>query len=137
MCCSPLSQVSSHKQQLAGILISAKKPRGTTRKGSLMTSTATMARTMTPAKILAVLMGVLVALALLPSAAQAIATKDVPECKFQTKTATIQKKATTVKKGTTKIVVDGGTKRTVWTSDAPIDETQGFYRVKVESNCQQ
>ena len=39
--------------------------------------------------------------------------------------------------GTTKIVVDGGVKRTVWTSDAPIDETQGFYRVKVESNCQQ
>ena len=39
--------------------------------------------------------------------------------------------------GTTKIVVDGGTKRTVWTSNAPIDETQGFYRVKVESNCQQ
>jgi len=33
--------------------------------------------------------------------------------------------------GTTKIVVDGGTKRTVWTSNAPIDETQGFYRVKV------
>ena len=39
--------------------------------------------------------------------------------------------------GTTKIVVDGGVKRTVWTSNAPIDETQGFYRVKVESNCQQ
>ena len=39
--------------------------------------------------------------------------------------------------GTTKIVVDGGTKRTVWTSNALIDETQGFYRVKVESNCQQ
>lgn len=33
--------------------------------------------------------------------------------------------------GTTKIVVDGGTKRTVWTSDEPIDETRGFYRVKV------
>lgn len=26
------------------------------------------------------------------------------------------------------------TKRTVWTSNAPIDETQGFYRVKVETN---
>ena len=39
--------------------------------------------------------------------------------------------------GTTKIDVDGGVKRTVWTSNAPIDETQGFYRVKVESNCQQ
>ena len=39
--------------------------------------------------------------------------------------------------GTTAIVVDGGVKRTVWTSNAPIDETQGFYRVKVESNCQQ
>ena len=63
---------------------------------------------MTPAKILAVLMGVLVALALLPGAAQAITTKGVPECKFQTKTATIQKKATTVKKGTTKIVVKKG-----------------------------
>ena len=36
--------------------------------------------------------------------------------------------------GTTKIVVDGGVKRTVWTSNAPIDETQGFYRVKVETN---
>ncbi len=37
--------------------------------------------------------------------------------------------------GTTKIVVDGGVKRTVWTSDEPIDETQtqGFYRVKVTS----
>ncbi len=33
--------------------------------------------------------------------------------------------------GTTKIVVDGGVTRTVWTSDEPIDETQGFYRVKV------
>jgi len=33
--------------------------------------------------------------------------------------------------GTTKIVVDGGVTRTVWTSNAPIDETQGFYRVKV------
>ena len=39
--------------------------------------------------------------------------------------------------GTTKIDVDGGVKRTAWTSNAPIDETQGFYRVKVESNCQQ
>ena len=39
--------------------------------------------------------------------------------------------------GTTEILVDGGEKRTVWTSDAPIDETQGFYRVKVESNRQQ
>ena len=36
--------------------------------------------------------------------------------------------------GTTAIVVDGGVKRTVWTSNAPIDETQGFYRVKVETN---
>jgi len=36
--------------------------------------------------------------------------------------------------GTTKIDVDGGVKRTVWTSNAPIDETQGFYRVKVETN---
>ena len=35
--------------------------------------------------------------------------------------------------GTTEIVVDGGTKRTVWTSNAPIDETQGFYRVKVKA----
>lgn len=35
--------------------------------------------------------------------------------------------------GTTKIVVDGGVKRTVWTSDEPIDETQGFYRVKVKA----
>jgi len=36
--------------------------------------------------------------------------------------------------GTTKIDVDGGV--TVWTSNAPIDETQaqGFYRVKVETN---
>lgn len=39
--------------------------------------------------------------------------------------------------GTTKIVVDGGTKRTVWTSNVPIDETQGFYRVKVQSKHQQ
>ena len=38
--------------------------------------------------------------------------------------------------GTTAIVVDGGVKRTVWTSNAPIDETQGFYRVKVESKRQ-
>ena len=39
--------------------------------------------------------------------------------------------------GTTKIVVDGGVKRTVWTSNAPIDETQGFYRVKGQSKHQQ
>lgn len=39
--------------------------------------------------------------------------------------------------GTTKIVVDGGAKRTVWTSNVPIDETQGFYRVKVQSKHQQ
>ena len=34
-------------------------------------------------------------------------------------------------------VVDGGVKRIVWTSDAPNDEAQGIYRVKVEYNCQQ
>ncbi|MBQ3748667.1 MAG: esterase-like activity of phytase family protein [Kiritimatiellae bacterium] len=39
--------------------------------------------------------------------------------------------------GTTAIVVDGGVKRTVWTSNAPIDETQGFYRVKGQSKHQQ
>lgn len=33
--------------------------------------------------------------------------------------------------GTTEIVELDGVKRTVWTSDEPIDETQGFYRVKV------
>ena len=33
--------------------------------------------------------------------------------------------------GTTEIVELDGVKRTVWTSNAPIDETQGFYRVKV------
>lgn len=35
--------------------------------------------------------------------------------------------------GTTRIVADGGVKRTVWTSDGPIDESHGFYRVKVKS----
>lgn len=38
--------------------------------------------------------------------------------------------------GSTTIVDDGNVKRTVWTSSDPIDETQGFYRVKVESKRQ-
>jgi len=73
-----------------------------------MTSTAATARTTTPAKILAVVMGVLVALALLPGAAQAITTKGVTKCGFTTETSVIKKKATTVKKGATKIVVKKG-----------------------------
>ena len=39
--------------------------------------------------------------------------------------------------GATRIVENGGVKRTVWTSDAPIDESQGFYRVKVKSKHRQ
>ncbi len=39
--------------------------------------------------------------------------------------------------GTTEIFVDDGAKRTVWTSSKPINETLGFYRVKVESKRQQ
>ena len=35
--------------------------------------------------------------------------------------------------GTTEIVELGGVKRTVWTSEEPIDEARGFYRVKVNS----
>jgi hypothetical protein len=35
--------------------------------------------------------------------------------------------------GTTEIVELDGVKRTVWTSDEPIDETHGFYRVGVDS----
>ncbi len=35
--------------------------------------------------------------------------------------------------GTTEIVELDGVKRTVWTSDESIDETQGFYRVKVKA----
>ena len=35
--------------------------------------------------------------------------------------------------GTTEIVELDGVKRTVWTSDEPIDETHGFYRVEVDS----
>ncbi len=35
--------------------------------------------------------------------------------------------------GSTEIAVDGGVKRTVWTSKDPLTETQGFYRVRVNS----
>jgi hypothetical protein len=35
--------------------------------------------------------------------------------------------------GTTEIVELDGVKRTVWTSDEPVDETHGFYRVEVDS----
>jgi hypothetical protein len=35
--------------------------------------------------------------------------------------------------GTTEIVELDGVKRTVWTSDEPIDEAHGFYRVGVDS----
>lgn len=37
--------------------------------------------------------------------------------------------------GTTEIVTEGNVKRTVWTSDDPIDEAHGFYRVKVNSSA--
>ena len=37
--------------------------------------------------------------------------------------------------GTTEIVTEGNVKRTVWTSDGPIDEAHGFYRVKVNSSA--
>ena len=68
---------------------------------------ATTTRVASPAKILAVLIALVVALAFIPSAAQA-ASKTVKSQEFSTKTSVIEKKATSVKKGTTKLTFKSG-----------------------------
>jgi len=80
---------------------------GNLRMGSAMTRTSAT-RLATPAKFLAALIIVLLAFALLPAGAEAIPTKTVKDCKYQTRTSVIKKKATVVKLGTVKLNVKTG-----------------------------
>ena len=73
-----------------------------------MASTAAIARIATPGRILTALMVVLLALALVPAEAQAVPTKVVKNCNYQTRTSVIKKKATVVKKGTVTLKVEKG-----------------------------
>ena len=68
----------------------------------------TTARAISPAKVLAVLMALVVALAFIPSAAYAVSSKTVKKAGFTTTTKVIEKKATKVKKGTTNLTFKKG-----------------------------
>ncbi|MDO4401108.1 MAG: hypothetical protein Q4D27_09210 [Coriobacteriia bacterium] len=72
-----------------------------------MDATTAIARRVTPAKVLAVLVALLVALAFVPGNAYA-ASKTVKTQGFTTTAKVVNKKATTVKAGTTKLTYKSG-----------------------------